>query len=279
VTIFLNGQFVSEEQARVSVFDRGFTYGDGVFETMRVLTGGPSHWSAHIERLQRGLEFLKIRLPVRPDDLRHAANCLMRENGIPDAVLRLVVSRGPGMRGYSPRGADTPTLVMTIHAAPQYPATGWRLKTSTHRLQAGDPLLEHKTCNKLLHILARDEADREGFDDALLLNNRGEVVTVTCANLFWITQEAVVCTPPVSAGALPGVTRAAVKEICAALGVSLVESAVRGSELEASAINGVFVTLSSMGIIPVTAIDGRKLARSALVERISREYARLTDTA
>src|SRR6185436_7751752 len=98
---------------------------------------------------------------------------------------------------YSPRAADTPTVVMTVHEVPQYPTDGWRLKTSSFRLQAGDPLLEHKTCNKLVQVLARDEADREGYDDALLLNNRGEAVSATCANLFWVTPEAV-CTPPVS---------------------------------------------------------------------------------
>ncbi|HEX4644553.1 MAG TPA: aminotransferase class IV, partial [Verrucomicrobiae bacterium] len=109
--VFLNGQFVPEEQAVVSVFDRGFLYGDGLFEALRVYNGQPFRWTQHLERLQRGADFLKIRLPFTAAELRNHAAELIRRNQMPECLLRLVLSRGVGPRGYSPRGADLPVLV------------------------------------------------------------------------------------------------------------------------------------------------------------------------
>src|SRR5262245_14826788 len=97
--VFVNGRFVPEEQALVSVFDRGFLYGDGLFETMRILNGRPFRWEQHIERLQRGLEFIKISSPCTAGQLRSHAAQLVAENKMPDALLRITVSRGVGRRG------------------------------------------------------------------------------------------------------------------------------------------------------------------------------------
>src|SRR5215468_8463162 len=98
----------------VSVFDRGFLYGDGLFETMRVYNGKPFRWAQHLERLHRGMEFVKIPLPFSVEDLRGFADQLISQNGMPDSVLRLNVSRGVGRRGYSPVGAEHPTVVMSL---------------------------------------------------------------------------------------------------------------------------------------------------------------------
>src|SRR6266403_5504984 len=116
--VFLDGKFVPEEQAVVSVFDRSFLYGDGLFETMRVSGGQPFLWTEHLERLQRGAAFLKIQIPFSADVLRAHAEQLIRLNQLPDALLRLTLSRGVGPRGYSPRGADDPRLVMALHPFP-----------------------------------------------------------------------------------------------------------------------------------------------------------------
>ncbi len=104
--VFFNGAFVPEDEAVVSVFDRGFLYGDGLFETLRLYRGKPFRWDQHIERLQRGAEFLNIRLPFSPDQLRGPVEELVQKNGMSEAVLRIVLSRGGGKRGYSPKGAD-----------------------------------------------------------------------------------------------------------------------------------------------------------------------------
>src|SRR5271163_751565 len=139
--VFLNGKIVPEEKAVVSVFDRGFQLGDGLFETMRVYRGRPFLWEAHLARLRRGAEFVGISLPMRVKELRVAAGQLIRRNGMPEALLRIGLSRGIGPRGYSPRGARHPTLVMSLHPVPEScsPPPQWSLISATPRLPAREP--------------------------------------------------------------------------------------------------------------------------------------------
>src|SRR5438067_521506 len=117
--VFLNGKLVLEREAVVSVFDRGFLYGDGLFETMRVANGNPFRWKQHWHRLNCGAKFLGIRLTFSETELRKAADRLVAENALPESLLRLSVSRGVGPRGYSPKGADHPTTVISLHPAPK----------------------------------------------------------------------------------------------------------------------------------------------------------------
>src|SRR5437867_2224291 len=149
--VFLNGQFVPQEQAVISVFDRGFLYGDGLFETLRVCGGKPFCWRQHVERLERGAAFLKLRLPFGAQQLEQFAAQLIQQNRMPEALLRITLSRGVGPRGYSPTGATQPLLVMSLHPVPavdlQQPVQ-WRLFTSSIRLPAREPLAQFKTCNK-----------------------------------------------------------------------------------------------------------------------------------
>lgn len=293
VQIFLNGQFVPEDRAVVSVFDRGFLYGDGLFETMRVANGQPFRWAQHLARLQQGAEFLKIKLPFAPAELRRFADRLIAQNRLPNSLLRLTVSRGVGARGYSPKNADQPTCVMTLHPLPETPGWSssfslsgdtlkrglqpaepprWKLITSTLRLPAGDPLAQFKTANKLWQVLARAEADAAGADEALLLNTAGHVAEATSANVFWVEGHAV-CTPPLAAGILPGVTRAAVMELCAAQGLAVTEKNCPPEKLLGA--DGVFLTLSSLGVVSVAELDGHALKTSPLVETLQEGYARL----
>src|SRR5580704_7565373 len=217
--VFLNGEFVPEESARVSVFDRSFQFGDGLFETLRAYRGKPFRWADHFERLRRGAEFLKIRLPLGEEELRARAQELIERNRMPESLLRIALSRGVGKRGYLPKGADNPTVVMSLHAAPDAEANReWRVIIATPRLPANEPLAQFKTSNKLPQILARMEADAAGADEALLLNTDGEVVEGSGSNLFWI-KDGTVCTPPLASGVLPGVTRVVVLEICKQSGV------------------------------------------------------------
>jgi aminodeoxychorismate lyase len=284
--IFLNGRFVPEGQAVVSVFDRGFLYGDGLFETLRVFNGKPFRWAQHMERLRRGAGFLKIRLPFRPEAWRGFAEELIVRNQMPDALLRLTLSRGVGRRGYSPRGAELPTLVMSLHPTPgaldsdlagsagseSGAPRRWKLTTGSFRLPAGDPLAAFKTCNKLPQILARAEAEAAGADEALLLNTDGFVVEAASGNLFWLDGETV-CTPPPAGGILPGVTRAVVLELCRAQEVSVREANVGPEELTRQ--QAVFVSLSSAGIVEAESLNGRLLQHSPLTEKLRRAYAAL----
>src|SRR5271157_5736777 len=155
--VFLNGQFVPENRAVVSVFDRGFLYGDALFEGMLVRRGRPFRWSEHIRRLQRGADFLKLTVPFSQDELLGRALELVQRNRMPECILRLSITRGITERGYSPKNAARPAVVMTLHPAPVIDARKmprWRVVTASFRLPANDPLTHFKTANKLPQVLA-----------------------------------------------------------------------------------------------------------------------------
>jgi branched-chain amino acid aminotransferase len=272
---FLNGRFVPEEDAKVSIFDRAFLYGDGLFETLRVCGGRPFRWSQHMRRLAQGAELLGIALPFPATELAEYSAELIRRAAMPDALLRITLSRGVGPRGYSPRGARQPLLAMSIHPAPAVEGLGprgWRLITAAYTLPAGDPLAVLKTCNKLPQILARAQAEASGADEALLLNTDGKVAEASSGNVFWVDGEKI-CTPPLTSGSLAGVTRAVVFEIGAQLGIPCVEQVCPPSSLHEAA--GVFLTLSSLGILEVESLDARVLSRSSLTLRLHHAYQEL----
>jgi branched-chain amino acid aminotransferase len=268
--IFLNGQFVPEAEAVVRVNDRGFLYGDGLFETMRVVNGKPFRMAQHLERMMRGAEFLKIKPPFTPRELEKFAEQLIEQNQMPDAVLRVTLTRGPGTRGYTPAAAGSPTIVMTLHAAPSLENhAGWSLVTSSFRIPAADPLSSFKTTSKLLNVLARAEAAEKGADEALLINTNGEVAETASGNLFWVYDEKI-CTTPTGRGVLPGITRAIVLEICQVLGLQTNKRVIKPEALRNS--TGLFVTQSAFGIVPVASFDGGPVVSSPLVDQISSAY-------
>jgi branched-chain amino acid aminotransferase len=275
VLVFLNGAFVPEEKAVVSIFDRGFLYGDGLFETIRVVNGKPFRWREHIERLRAGAKFLKVKLPFSLNRIQSVANELIRENGMPDCLLRITLTRGIGAAGYSPAKARKPTLAIALRPAPKLDVTRapqWKLVSSSFRLIADDPLGRFKTCNKLPQILARAEADEAGADEALLLNTDGNVAEGTSSNVFWIKGGAIY-TPPIAAGILPGVTRSVVLELAAGLGVATHEKNIRLKNI--GRMEGVFLSLTSRGIVEATSLDGKALKTSDLTRRVRDAYDEL----
>jgi branched-chain amino acid aminotransferase len=270
--VFLNGKLVAEEEATVSIFDRGFLYGDGLFESLRVYRGKVFRWREHWERLTRGAEFLKIRIPFGMDDLAGHAAELIARNGLAEALLRITVSRGVGVRGYSPKGAEHPTVVMTLHPVIEDAGEltrAWRVVTASRRLPAGEALAEFKTCNKLAQVLARAEADAAGADEALVLNTDGDVVEGASSNLFWIA-DGTVCTPALLSGILAGVTRLVVLEICGKLGLRTAEARIK--PVEFGRVEGAFVSLSTRGVIEIGEVDGQRIGTSLLTGRIRAEY-------
>lgn len=270
--VFLNGEFVPEAEAKVSVFDRSFLYGDALFETMRVHNGKVFRWKQHWQRLAQGADALGISIPFSSRELLARAEELIRRNEMPEGVLRLHLSRGVGTRGYSPKGADNPVLVLTTHRAASVDLLQpprWTLATATLRLPTGNALSQPKHANRLLHVLAKQEAQSKGAADALLLNTEGEVVEAASANLFYIQQE-VICTPPLASGALAGVTRGLVFELCKKLGFECQEKAITPEKLLKA--KGVFLTLSTLGIVEVTRIDGTLLGNSPLVTDLQADY-------
>ncbi|MDD5140897.1 MAG: aminotransferase class IV [Verrucomicrobiales bacterium] len=261
---------MSEAGAVVSVNDRGFMYGDGLFETMRVVNGRPFRMAQHLERMTRGADFLKIKPPFTPRELEKFSAQLIGQNQMPDAILRVTLTRGPGKRGYTPDAESEPTIVMTLHAAPlQENPVEWSLVTSSFRIPAADPLSPFKTTSKILNVMARAEAAEKGADEALLINTNGEVAETASGNLFWVYGEQI-CTTPTGRGVLPGITRAIVLEICQMLGLQTNKRVIKPEALRNS--QGLFVTQSAFGIVPIASFDGEPVAFSPLVDQISSAY-------
>ncbi|HWC59692.1 MAG TPA: aminotransferase class IV, partial [Verrucomicrobiae bacterium] len=152
----------------------------------------------------------------------------------------------------------------------------WKLITSSHRLPANEPLAQFKTCNKLAQILARAEADAAGADEALLLNTDGFVVEGASSNLFWIERDTI-CTPPLTSGVLPGVTRALVLEICNQLGFQNREAYISVEQLKRA--NGIFVSLSSFGVVEVLSLDNTIVKVSSMCGQIQESYSKFIATA
>lgn len=272
MVVFLNGLFVDESQAVVSVTDRGFLYGDGLFETMRVCKGRPFRMAQHLERMVRGADFLKIKLPFTPKELQHLAKQLIEQNAMPESVLRVTLTRGPGQRGYSPKGADTPTVLMSLHPVPQTEANEspqWRLITSTVRIPASDAVASFKTTSKIVNVVARAEAEAQGADEALLINTNGEVAETAGGNLFWVYKDKI-CTTPTGRGVLPGITRAVVLEICQTLGLETNKRVIKPDALRNS--DAIFVTQSALGIVSVGSLNGERVGHSPLVDQIHSAY-------
>jgi branched-subunit amino acid aminotransferase/4-amino-4-deoxychorismate lyase len=272
MVVFLNGNFLPEAEAVVPLNDRGFLLGDGLFETARVAHGRPFRLAQHLERLVRGADFLKITLPFSAKEIQKFAGELIGKNELSDAVLRVTLTRGVGTRGYSIKGADQPTLAMTLHPLP--PQNGdepllWSLITSSFRIPASDAVSSFKTTSKVLNVLARAEAEAKGADEALLLNTNGEVAETAGGNLFWVYHDKI-CTVPTGRGVLPGITRAVVLEICQSLGLETNKRVIKPEMLRNA--EGIFVTQSALGIIPVVSFDGLPVAPSPLVDQIASAY-------
>ena len=267
--VFLDGEFLPLERAVIPVDDRGFLYGDALFETMPFYGGVPFRWAAHLARLEQGLKLLRIALPRPAAKLEGFASELVKVNGMPDCVLRLTVSRGSGPRGYSIKLAQKPRVLMTLHPLPKKSVASWRLVTSSLRVLADDPLNQFKTASRVRSVLARAEAEDQGADEALLLNERGEITEGAATNVFCI-QRGTVCTPPLAAGILPGITRAVVFEICGQSGIAISEQPMTLADLFAA--EGVFLTVSTAGIVGATSLDGRPLGQSAVIARLQAAY-------
>ncbi|MFG1349029.1 aminotransferase class IV [Xanthobacter autotrophicus] len=259
--LWLGTGLEEEDAARLSPFDRGFTLGDGLFETLRVREGAVLRLSAHLARLATGAGVLGMALP--PLDLAAALAATAEANGLTDGALRLTLSRGTGPRGVLPPAEPNPTLVITTAPLPA-PAPPARLVIAQGtRRNDRSPLAQVKSLNYLDNILARQEAARRGADDGVLLNTRERVAETSIANVFAVIGGDLV-TPPLSEGVLPGVMRAAVLAEGAGERPLTPEDLGRAEEI--------FLT-SALGIRSVAALEGRTLPGRAVAERLRARIA------
>ena len=277
--IFINGNFIEEEEATISVFDRGFLYGDGVFETLRIYNGKPFLFDRHIGRLSHGLGSLFIGDKYSFSEYLEHTRELIERNNVTEGVLRIQATRGPGKRGYSTTGNYDPTVLISLHVAPNVDLNNVlpvKLATSTQILSDHDPFSTLKTTNKLANIVALREAEKVGMDDALLTNHTGNITEASGSNVFW-TKDNTLFTPPVSSGCLSGITRGMILELAIALKLPTSQQDITPTELGNA--ESVFLTNSVREIQPVIQIDDKLVALSPLAARLHAAYREAVEQA
>lgn len=251
---FFNRRFIPEKQVRISAFDRGLLYGDGVFETTRIY-GGRFFWlDQHLTRLQRGLERLGIKIPYNRVELEFFLRELVIRNGVKDGFARIVVTRGEGLLGFSPRGSGSPQIIMV--ARPRN-LNSWQRRHPVWKLCIADGVIHglgFKTLSYLPHVLAKKQAEQDGYQDPILLNPKGQVMEAAASNLF-IVDDGVLWTPPLSSGCLEGITRKAVMRVAAKSGIKVREKPMPVSALKKA--REVFITNSLLEIVPC--VFGKKV--------------------
>ena len=254
LTVYRDGKFMPEEQATVSAFDRGFLYGDGLFETLRCYEGKFFRLDPHVERLRRGLETLAITPPAPLKEIAPVLGELAKLNHVANGVARIVVTRGVGEFGLLGKFAEQPMLFVACWSQPPLPTrryeAGIQVIVAHQRLGGTSKL---KSLNYLAQIMARREADEAGADDAILLNTHGHVGEATSGNVFLVRERELI-TPALEAEILPGITRAAVLERAHADKLPVVERVVHQNDLFHA--DEVFLTSSVAEVTPVTRLGG-----------------------
>jgi len=255
----VNGEITPAEQARVSVLDNGFTFGDGVYETLRTYRGRPFHLDRHLERLRRSARRLAIALPEGESAITGDLDRLLQLAANPESYIRIIVTRGVGDISYQLDHVAGPTIVIVVKPLPPFPAEYHRdgvpvILSAVRRNhpRALDPGI--KSCNLLNNLLAAQEARARGAFEPILLNETGEVAETATANVF-VIKDGVVITPPLDAGILPGITRQLVIERARAASVTVREEPVAVKDLLAA--DEVFLTSTLKEVLPVASIDGR----------------------
>jgi branched-chain amino acid aminotransferase len=205
--VWLNGALLPAAEARIDPADRGFTLADGLFETLRATQGAPRHVGLHLARLRHGAAQLGIPVAFTEATLLAACTELLAANALNEAVLRLTLTRGPGLRGLAPPPAVTPTLLITAAGFPPVPDTVTAIICRTTRRNEFSPLAAIKSLNYLDNIIARREAATRHAEDAILLNTQQNIAEATAANLFLLSN-GTWRTPLIRDGALPGILRA-----------------------------------------------------------------------
>jgi len=262
-TVSIDGQLVSDEGAKISVLDHGLLYGDGLFEGIRVRAGRIFRLDRHLMRLALGARTIGLELPYAASELTRIIEDTVRAFARKEAYVRLLVTRGEGPLGVDPTTCPKPTVVCIVAEiglfSAEQRARGLAMITSSYRRPNPDVQdVAIKTLNYLGSALAKQEARRQGADEALLLNQSGRVSEAAVANIFALRGRELV-TPPALDGCLEGINRGAIFEIARDLGFSVSERSIGRRDLFAA--DEVFLTGSGAGVVGVRSLDGRAIGR------------------
>lgn len=254
--LFINDQFVDEKEACIHAQDRGFLLGDGAFETLRAYHGKVFAFSDHWARLCRSLEYLQIILNLNEDKVKTIIGKLLIRNRLEDqdAAIRITVTRGVGPRGISLVKSSAPTILITAHLYdPSVMPPSFTATFSDITINEKSPLTRYKTLNYLPNIVAKQKANASGFDEAILLNTQGLVVSATTANIFMIKEQKLY-TPRLENGALPGITRQRILTMAKESGISFFETDIEPSALMTA--DEVFICNSLLEIKSISLVHG-----------------------
>ena len=259
--VYINGKFFDKADARISVYDHGLLYGDGVFEGIRIYSGRVFRLREHIERLYESAKHIALEIPRTPEQTTEAVQSTVRINDKKDGYIRLIVTRGAGSLGLDPRKTTDPQVIVIVDDISLYPRelyeNGLEVITSSYIRPHSNALSPRiKSLNYLNNILAKIEAVRAGCLEAIMLNGNGEVAECTADNIF-LVKRGVLKTPPPHAGILEGVTRDLVMGLAVAAQVPLKETTLTRHDVYSA--DECFLTGTGAEIIPVVKCDGRAI--------------------
>jgi branched-chain amino acid aminotransferase len=257
----IDGRVVPAEEARVSVFDNGFVFGDSVYETLRTYGARPFRLDAHLARLRRSAARLGIEIPLDDRGFAERLDEVLARAANSESYIRMIVTRGVGDISYNFGRVKGPTVVLVAKPFEGFPerhyTEGVAVVISSIRRnhpQALDPAI--KSCNLLNNILAVREAQARGAVEAILLNDLGQVAEGASSNVFAVT-DGVVTTPPLEAGILPGITREVLLEVGRAKGLEMREDTLRAEDVLRA--DELFLTSSTREVCPITTVDGQRI--------------------
>jgi branched-chain amino acid aminotransferase len=259
--IYIDGKFYSEANAKISVFDHGLLYGDGIFEGIRFYNGRVFRLEEHLHRLWDSARSICLEIPMTMRDMTQAVLETIRQNRLRDGYIRLLVTRGIGNLGLNPTQCKSPSVIIIAATIALYHEDFYRkgLAIVTCATRRSNPAALNpavKSLNYLNNVMARVEANLAGADEALMLNDAGNVAECTADNVF-IVKHGQIFTPPVTAGALRGITRSVVFEIAAELGVKVRDTDITRHDVFVA--DECFLTGTAAEIVPVVKADGRSV--------------------
>jgi len=259
--IYINGQYYSKEDAKISVYDHGLLYGDGVFEGMRTYSGKVFRLAEHIDRLYESARAILLTIPISKQEMIDAVNETVKRSGLSDSYIRLVITRGAGSLGLDPNRTSNPQIIIIVDLITLYDRKfydeGLKIITaSTIRNHPAALSPRIKSLNYLNNIMAKIEGLQAGCMEAIMLNHKGEVAECTGDNIF-IVRKGELLTPPTDAGILEGITRNAILELAGELKIPARETSLTRHDLLVA--DECFLTGSAAEVIPVVSIDSRSI--------------------
>ncbi|MGG3506814.1 branched-chain-amino-acid transaminase [Paenibacillus sp. FSL W8-0187] len=280
--IYLDGEFVTKENAKVSVFDHGFLYGDGIFEGIRIYNGNIFKCKEHLDRLYDSAKSIDLVIPLAYDELLEATAETIRRNDMRNGYIRIVVSRGAGNLGLDPRRCPKPTVLIIVEQLAIYSEeaylNGLKAVSVAQRRNIPDALNPKiKSLNYLNNILVKIQSNFAGADEAIMMNAQGYVTEGSGDNIF-IVKNSVVTTPPCYLGALEGITRQAIIDLCDKLGIKLKEEPFSMHDVYIA--DEVFFTGTAAEVIAAREIDGRMIGKGQagpITLQLLEEFRKIVD--